>query len=111
MLTAKQDKPLSHEMLRIITATHHDPFEVLGRHPLGAAASALADTLVRVYLPGARTAAVLADEQQQALTRIEGTDFFEWHGLAKTLPVHYQVQWFDRHNQMHTEFDPYSFAP
>lgn len=111
MLTAKQDKPLSHEMLRIITATHHDPFEVLGRHPLGAGATALADTLVRVYLPGARSAAVLVNELQHALTRIEGTDFFEWHCLAKNLPMHYQVQWFDRHNQMHTEFDPYSFAP
>ncbi|WP_049629708.1 1,4-alpha-glucan branching protein GlgB [Cellvibrio sp. pealriver] len=111
MLNAKQDTPLSHEMLRIVTATHHDPFEVLGRHPLGAAATAAADTRIRVFLPGARTAALVINQQLHALKRIEGTDFFEWQGLAKILPTHYQVQWFDRHNQMHTEFDPYCFAP
>jgi 1,4-alpha-glucan branching enzyme len=111
MLNVKQDKPLSHEMLRIVTATHHDPFEVLGRHPLGTLASATADTFVRVFLPGARTVGLLVNDQAQALTRIEGTDFFEWRGLAKVLPQHYQVQWYDRHNVQHTEFDPYSFAP
>lgn len=111
MLNVKQDKPLSHEMLRIVTATHHDPFEVLGRHPLGANSTAAADTFVRVYLPGARTATLVINEQHHALKRIEGTDFFEWYGLAKILPEHYLVQWYDRHNTMHIEFDPYSFAP
>lgn len=111
MLNQKQDKPLSHEMLRIVTATHHDPFEVLGRHPLLSAASSSADTLVRLYLPGARSASLLIDQQLHGLNRIEGTDFFEWYGLAAKLPKHYQVQWFDRHNVMHTEFDPYCFAP
>ncbi len=111
MLTVKQDSPLSHEMLRIITATHHDPFEVLGRHSLGAQATATADTLVRAYLPGARTAALLTNAEQLSLNRVEGTDFFEWYGLGKTLPMHYQLQWTDRHNQTRTEFDPYSFAP
>jgi 1,4-alpha-glucan branching enzyme len=111
MLNVKQDKPLSHEMLRIVTATHHDPFEVLGRHPLGATATAAADTVVRVYLPGARTATLLINEQLHALKRIDGTDFFEWFGLAKILPEHFLVQWYDRHNVMHTEFDPYTFAP
>lgn len=111
MLNLKQDNPLSHEMLRIVTATHHDPFEVLGRHPLGAKATPTSDTLVRVYLPGARSAALLIGEQSFALIRIEGTDFFEWHGLGKNLPKHYLVQWYDRHNTPHTEFDPYTFAP
>lgn len=111
MLNVKQDKPLSPELLRIVTATHHDPFEVLGRHPLAAKSTASADTLVRVYLPGAHSAALLVNEQPHAFTRIEGTDFFEWHGLEKNIPAHYVVQWYDRHNVMHTEFDPYSFAP
>ncbi|HSX52277.1 MAG TPA: 1,4-alpha-glucan branching protein GlgB [Cellvibrio sp.] len=111
MLNVKQDKPLSHEMLRIITATHHDPFEVLGRHPLGANSTSSADTLVRVYLPGARSASLLINEEQLPLKRVEGTDFFEWYGLGNALPAHYLVQWYDRHNNLHAKFDPYSFAP
>jgi 1,4-alpha-glucan branching enzyme len=111
MLNAALDKSLTHEMLRIITATHHDPFEVLGRHPLGAASTNDADTLVRVYLPGARSASLVINEQLHPLVRIEGTDFFEWVGAGESLPAHYQVQWIDRHNLMHTEFDPYCFAP
>lgn len=111
MIHAQQDNNLSHEMLRVVTATHHDPFEVLGRHPLGDKATADADTLVRAYLPGARSVALLIDNQPASMARVEGTDFFLWRGLAKNLPTHYQFQWFDRHNLPHTEFDPYCFAP
>ncbi|OZY83167.1 1,4-alpha-glucan branching enzyme, partial [Cellvibrio mixtus] len=98
-------------MLRIVTATHHDPFEVLGRHPLGYKVTAEADTLVRAYLPGARNAALIINNQPTPMTRVEGTDFFTWRGLAKNLPTYYQFQWSDRHNVPHTEFDPYCFAP
>jgi 1,4-alpha-glucan branching enzyme len=110
MLNQKQEKPLTQEMLRIVTATHHDPFEVLGRHPIQNASSN-ADTLVRVYLPGARNAFLLVNDQQHLLQRVEGTDFFEWQGRGATLPAHYQVQWLDRHNNLQTRRDPYSFAP
>jgi 1,4-alpha-glucan branching enzyme len=111
MTHAKQDNSLSHEMLRIVTATHHDPFEVLGKHPLEDKATPEADTLVRAYLPGARSAALVINSQSIPMTRVEGTDFFLWQGLAKHLPTHYQFHWFDRHNLPHTEFDPYCFAP
>jgi len=111
MLNAKQDKRLPNELLRIIAATHHDPFEVLGRHPLGAAANVACDTLIRVYLPGARNASLLTHQGSQPLVRIEGTDFFEWSGLGKLIPTAYQVEWVDRHNNAHCEFDPYCFAP
>lgn len=111
MLNQKQDKSLPNEMLRIITATHHDPFEVLGRHPLLNATFAAADTVIRVYLPGARNASLIINQQLHALKRIEGTDFFEWYGLAASLSRYYQVQWVDRHNLAHTEYDPYCFAP
>lgn len=111
MLNQKQDKPLSHEMLRIVTATHHDPFDVLGRHPLLNTPSTNVDTVVRVYLPGARSASLLVNQQTFLLQRVEGTDFFEWYGMGEKLPTRYQVQWHDRHNLMHTEYDPYCFAP
>ena len=111
MIHAQQDNNLSHEMLRIVTATHHDPFEVLGRHPLGDKATADMDTLVRIYIPGARSAALLIGNQAISMVRVEGTDFFVWRGMSKDLPIHYQIHWFDRHNLPHTEFDPYCFAP
>src|ERR1700712_1612650 len=110
MLSAKPAQRLPNELLRIITATHHDPFEVLGKHPLPVP-TASADTLIRVFLPGASVAALHINGTRKVIERIEGTDFFEWYGFAKEVPGHYQVEWTDRHNQVHTEFDPYSFAP
>lgn len=111
MLNAKSDQRLPNELMRIISACHHDPFEVLGKHPLGTAASAASDTLIRLYIPGARIASLLIKDQVHALQRIEGTDFFEWKGLGKLVPGYYQVEWFDRHNNKHVEYDPYAFAP
>jgi 1,4-alpha-glucan branching enzyme len=111
MLNPKQEQRLTNDLLRIITATHHDPFEVLGKHPLGPAANSSEDTLIRVFLPGARTASLLIDKKPQALERIEGTDFFEWRGLARQVKEHYQIEWYDRHNQLRLEYDPYTFAP
>ncbi len=110
MQSAQSAQVLPTEMLRIIAANHHDPFEVLGRHSLPQA-SATADTLIRVFLPGAHKAVLLGVEGKIVLNRIENTDFFEWRGLAKQVSNHYQIEWIDRHNQVRTEFDPYSFAP
>ena len=111
MLSAVHGQPLSNDLLRIVSATHHDPFEVLGKHPL-AIPTTTANTVVRVFLPGARNASVVLDDGQlQALTRIEGTDFFEWHGLSIQLKNHYKIHWLDRNNQSRTEYDPYCFAP
>ncbi|MBK8186231.1 MAG: 1,4-alpha-glucan branching protein GlgB [Cellvibrio sp.] len=110
-MNAPADKLLSDELIRIIEATHHDPFSVLGRHLLGSKSDAAADTLIRVYLPGARTAALVHQGQEFSLKRIEGSDFFEWKGIGKYIKDHYQIHWFDRHNQEHLDFDPYIFAP
>ena len=110
MLSAKSAQGLSNELLRIISATHHDPFEVLGKHPL-AVPTAAADTLIRIYIPGASNVSLHTNNATIAIDRIEGTDFFEWYGLSSQVPDHYQIEWTDRHNQLHKEFDPYSFAP
>jgi 1,4-alpha-glucan branching enzyme len=110
-MNASVDKPLSDDLLRIINATHHDPFSILGMHPLGIHSDETADTLIRLYLPGARSATLTGQQQELALVRIEGTDFFEWHGMAKHITSRYQIHWFDRFNQEHFQYDPYSFAP
>ncbi|HWV16426.1 MAG TPA: 1,4-alpha-glucan branching protein GlgB [Cellvibrio sp.] len=110
MLSAKQGKPLSNDLLRIVSATHHDPFEVLGKHPLKEA-SASANTLIRVFLPGARSASTVVNHNTLPMQRIEGTDFFEWYGLDTEVVDLYQINWIDRHNNSHTQYDPYAFAP
>jgi len=111
MLKPQVDSPLNNDLLRIITATHHDPFEVLGKHPLSSDANAGADGLVRVFLPGARQAALLIDNQPNSMARIEGTDFFIWQGDSKKVKTPYQIEWIDRHNVARKDYDPYCFAP
>lgn len=94
MLTPQQ-QALDSSLLRIISATHHDPFAVLGRHPLPQP-STQADTLVRVYLPGAQAAWLLIGDAPAPLVRVTGSDFFEWAGLGQALPEHYEIEWHDR---------------
>lgn len=111
MLKPKSESPLSNDLLRIITASHHDPFEVLGRHPINSESATETNSLVRTYLPGARNAALLIDNQAVTMHRVEGTDFFEWCGDSKGVKTPYQIRWTDRHNIEHTDYDPYCFAP
>lgn len=110
-MNLQADKRITDELMRIIQATHHDPFAVLGKHPLQNSGNPLVDTCVRVYLPGAHNASLVSGSNEFAMVRIEGTDFFEWFGLEKNLPVKYQINWLDRFNSVHLDYDPYSFAP
>jgi 1,4-alpha-glucan branching enzyme len=75
MLSAKPAQGLPNELLRIIAATHHDPFEVLGKHPLPVPTQT-ADTLIRVFIPGARAVALHLNGVPKPIERIEGSDFF-----------------------------------
>lgn len=110
MNSARLDHPLTHAMLRIMAATHHDPFEVLGRHPLEQPVAG-ADTLIRAFLPGASSAELQLTGESTAMTRLEGTDFFLWQGPAKRVPSRYQIQWVDGQGLTHVGYDPYCFAP
>lgn len=111
-MNAHADQLLSDDLMRIIQATHHDPFTVLGKHFLTEAeADAASDTVIRVFLPGARTATVVSNKQEFVMRRVEGTDFFEWRGSAKYIGELYQVLWYDRYNQTRLDYDPYLFAP
>jgi len=108
-MTTKTDKKtstistLSDGLQRIIMARHHDPFTVLGRQ-LEAGQGVL-----RVFMP--HTKSVRVDEPAIELTRIEGTDFFEWHGDTSVLPKYYHLQHTDQHGQSSSAYDPYAFAP
>jgi len=95
--------PLPEPLLRIVEARHHDPFEVLGRHRDGDR------DLVRAFLPRCHDVRIL--DTDITLTRIEGTDLFEWRGDGSTIPEHYQLGWIDQDGFECSARDPYSFAP
>ncbi len=96
-------KNLDDDFARIAQARHHDPFAVLGRHETGNRA------LLRVFRPDAES--MQLQGTGKALSRIEGTDFFEWHGPAKDLPRLPELEWLDSENRRHSTHDPYSFPP
>jgi len=98
------NKPkLNTELLRIVEASHHDPFAVLGRHPEGS------QTVVRAFLPHAETVGIAETGAQ--LARIPDTDLFEWRGEAAGLPAHYRLAWQDKAGADHVTTDPYTFLP
>ncbi|MEN8179598.1 MAG: 1,4-alpha-glucan branching protein GlgB [Pseudomonadota bacterium] len=102
-MKAKTAPKLDPALKKIIEASHHDPFEVLGRHENGN------EVLVRVFLPHAEQVTIA--EGEIPMQRIEGTDFFEWRGLKKNLPERYRLIWHDDTNHEHVYYDPYCFPP
>jgi len=95
--------PLDAELQRIRDARHHDPFAVLGRHGEGR------DTVVRAHIPHAAEVGIA--EGGLALTRLAGSDLFEWRGDGSALPAHYSLIWRDDHQREHIARDPYTFLP
>ncbi|MFZ0789699.1 MAG: 1,4-alpha-glucan branching protein GlgB [Chromatiaceae bacterium] len=97
MNRAQLPKPLQ----MVVDATHSDPFSVLGRHRDGDG------ILVRVLIPQAETVTIA--EGGHEMTRIEGTDLFEWRGPAGAVPERYRLIWRDRDHREHIGHDPYCF--
>ncbi|MCK6371386.1 MAG: 1,4-alpha-glucan branching protein GlgB, partial [Gammaproteobacteria bacterium] len=89
---------------RLIAGRHHDPFEVLGCHPL-----ADGEVLVRVFRP-ATVEATLPDVGV-AMRRVPGTDVFEYRGAAVHLPERYRVRWRSDDGELFEQEDPYCFLP
>ena len=104
--TAAPEAPvrqLDDDMIRVIEARHHDPFCVLGRHPIDDG------VVVRAFVPYA--AEVTIAETGLAMERYPGTDLFEWQGSAAALPEHYRLIWRDAGHREHIAHDPYSYLP
>ena len=99
----KKSEPLSDAMIRIREARHHDPFEVLGRHPDGKKRERLT-----VFLPRAESVKV-ADGPE--LERVPHSDFFTWSGPAGTLGERCLITWIDPDGRRHQRHDPYCFPP
>ena len=99
----KPPRDISGDLQKLLQARHHDPFTLLGRHVLGD------KEMVRVFLP--RVEWVRIVETGGSLQRVEGTDLFEWHGAAGTVPDRYRLVWRDCHGAEHVAYDPYCFPP
>lgn len=108
MSNRKQGSVLPEAWLRILAARHHDPFDVLGLHPLD---QRLSQVEIRVYLPGAREASVKLATDEHAMAREPGTDFFSVTLEKNLVTSPYQIAWADSHGHFHCEYDPYQFAP
>ena len=93
----------SAELSRISEVRHHDPFSVLGRHPDPAG------VVLRAHLP--QVTEVRIADNGAAMTRLPGTDIFEWRGDGSGLPMHYSLIWRDDANREHIARDPYTFLP
>lgn len=94
---------LDADAIKIIAATHHDPFSILGRQIKNG------QIHIKVYLPFAETVS-LADNDA-AFERIIGTDFFDYIVNKDDLPAHYQLAWIDKEGNSHLNYDPYDFPP
>ncbi len=94
---------LGPEMRKIVQARHHDPFSVLGRHTVDG------KTVVRAFIPGATDISIT--ETGGVLTRVPGTDLFEWSGDGAELPEHYRLIWRDAAHREHIAHDPYTYPP
>ncbi|OOZ42155.1 1,4-alpha-glucan branching enzyme [Solemya pervernicosa gill symbiont] len=94
---------ISESLQRLLDARHHDPFNVLGLHKAGK------ESVVRVYIPS--VASVELTDIGAEMTRIPGSDIFEWRGDTTALPERYQLSWCDSRGEQITRHDPYCFPP
>ena len=93
----------SPELAALSSASHGDPFAILGRHAIGES------EVVRCFLP--RTRQAWLEDESRPLQRLPGTDLFEFRAAAGDIPRHYRVIREDEHGSRHVASDPYSFWP
>jgi len=101
-------KTLTDGCQRLAEARHHDPFELLGVHPV---ADNKNQQELRVFLPRAENVEALGVKSRLALKRVPKSDLFVWRGDKKALPAHPQIEWLDRDGAKHLQHDPYTFGP
>jgi len=90
---------------RIVNATHHDPFSVLGYHP------GTDYDVVRVFAPHVETASISHGDQCLVLSRIHPDGLFEWQGPASTIHCPYVVHMRNYDGEEFRMIDPYGLPP
>ena len=94
------NQPLSEDLIKIIEARHHDPFSTLGAHKSGD------ETTVTIFLHETKTALI---NNTLPLTRIEGTDLFQWTGKTALLKTPYTIDRIASNGDKVSNYDPYNF--
>jgi 1,4-alpha-glucan branching enzyme len=92
------------EIGRLLAGRLHDPRRVLGIHALNDQ-----EIVVRVLLPNAKRAALVAPAVD--LQRVGDTPLFEWVGPRQMVTAPYRVRWLTHDDHWHQTFDPYGFPP
>jgi 1,4-alpha-glucan branching enzyme len=95
---------LNEDLRKIIEARHHDPFGVLGRHPVEGGG-----IVVRAHLPNAIEVTIA--EGERSMQRLPDTAIFEWYGDPDKVPERYRLIWRDDWHCEHISHDPYCFLP
>jgi len=94
---------LSSDLQKVISACHHDPFSILGKH------QDENGIVVRTHMPHA--VEVMIAEGENVMQRVQDTAVFEWKGATDALPEHYRILWRDDQHREHIAHDTYSFPP
>ncbi|MEO1750359.1 1,4-alpha-glucan branching protein GlgB [Thiofaba sp. EF100] len=95
---------MDQSIARLLDGRHHDPFSLLGRHPLGEGWSC-----VRALLPQA--ASVRVGPQGPAMECIDPRGLWQWEGPDGDLPRHHSLHCTDQHGHTFELIDPYTFEP
>ncbi len=88
-------------LIKIINATHHSPFSVLGWQKRGK------DNCIRVYLPFCQRIRIQGCDID--MKRVSNTDLFEYTGQTRHIPHHYKLDLVDQYGNQHEVYDPYTF--
>jgi len=99
------------EVLQIVRAEHHDPFHVLGAHPVDV--GGIPCVAIRVFTPEAASVSVLSESlaEPRVMERIHPAGFFEVVFENRPQLFTYRLLLDDGQGHRWEIFDPYSFWP
>src|SRR5690625_3152441 len=90
----------------LIEARHHNPFDLLGCHPVSADR-----VCVRAFVPNARSVKIQLHHKTEAMQTTSFPGLFQWYGSRRAVPQHYELVCHYHDGERHRFVDPYSFSP
>lgn len=97
---------------KVILAEHHDPFRVLGPHPVDDFSDGRDKILVRAYIPDAESLFLILKEGTEYKMKLEkDPGFFTGIVDASTLDNHYKIKALYKSGRIKIFYDPYTFLP
>lgn len=95
---------MDQSITRLLEGRHHDPFSLLGRHPLKEGWSC-----VRALLPQASS--VKIGPEGPAMELIDERGLWQWEGADSGIPAHHILHCVDHGGHSFDVVDPYTFLP